>query len=121
MPPPSPTPQGLIDAIENWLGASLPSRYVDFLLTHTEQIFGDEVLLYPADYLIERNETFETKTYCPGYIAIGDDSGGRAFLIPINKPVDTVYMVGHGYMSPKGFRALPLGFEQWLSEGCPLP
>lgn len=117
----SATPRELIDAVEQWLGASLPERYVDFLLTHQEQTIGDQVLLYPAAYLIERNETFETKTYCPGHLAIGDDSGGHAFVIPIDKPLDTVYVVGHGYMSPKGFRTMPLGFEQWLSEDCPLP
>ena len=109
-----------VDEVERWLGTALPSEYIKFLLSYDERLIGERVLLYPADALIERNETYETKIYCPGYLTIGDDSGGRAVVIPIDQPLGKVYLVDHGSMSPSDFELLSKSFNAWLEEGCPI-
>ena len=106
--------------VERWLGAPLPAEYVMFLRSHNGTVIGEQVLLYAAESLVERNETYETKTYCPGYLTIGDDSGGRAVVIQIDQPLDQVYLVGHGSMSPSDFKLLPMSFNAWVEKGCPI-
>ncbi|WP_219114095.1 SMI1/KNR4 family protein, partial [Janthinobacterium sp. UMAB-56] len=64
-----------IDAFEQSLGRSLPTYYLSFLQDGQEGIYGEQVLLYGADSLMERNATYDTAQACPGYFTIGDDSG----------------------------------------------
>ena len=109
-----------IEKVEAWLGATLPAEYVKFLKSHTEWIIGEQICLYSVTSLIERNETYETLDYCPGYLAIGDDSGGRAVIIPLAEPLKDVYLVGQGDMDRNGFKLLPLPFSEWLRSGCPV-
>lgn len=116
----SPAKRHSVEAVEKWLERKLPSEYVKFLLSHNECVIGSQVLLYAAESLIERNETFETKIYCPDYIAVGDDSGGRAIVIPLDKPLDKVYLVDHGSMLSDDFEPLPQSFHVWLAGGCPV-
>lgn len=80
----------------------MPEQYSKFLLDHPEKFFVERVLLYSVHNLIERNSTFETKAYCPGYLAIGDDSGGRAFVIPFEKWTGSVFVVDQGDMTEDG-------------------
>lgn len=110
-----------IATVEAWPKAGLPADYGRFLQSHEESVVGEQVLLYGLSSLVERNETYETLRYCPGYLAIGDDRGGRAVIIPLAGPLRDVYLVGHGYMDTRGFRLLPLPFAQWLDNGCPAP
>ena len=110
-----------INSIETWLGKPLPTDYVRFLESHEEQCFGDQVYLYSAEALIERNETYETQTYCPGYISIGDDSGGRAIVISVAEPLKKIFIVDYGSMSPCDFHEIPQDFDTWISNGCPCP
>ena len=117
---PSLAKHELIAEVEQWLGTALPVEYVKFLLSYDESLIGKQVLIYAAESLIERNETYETKIYCPGYLTIGDDSGGRAVVIPIDQPLCKVYLVDHGSMSPSDFDLLPKSFHAWLEDGCPI-
>lgn len=116
----SPDRQAQIAEVERWLGTALPIEYVIFLRSHEEELIGEQVLLYSAELLIERNETYETKIYCPDYLAIGDDSGGRAVVIPIDQSLGEVYLVDHGTMSPSDFELLPMSFSAWVKEACPI-
>ena len=106
--------------IEDCLGQSLPAQYVQFLLAYSEKIIGDRVLLYSVEDLIERNSTYETKAYCPGYLAIGDDSGGRAFVIPIANWTGSVFGVDHADMSEDGFVFVTTNFQEWIRNDCRL-
>jgi hypothetical protein len=109
-----------IRALEDGLEQPLPLEYKQFLLMHEEAIVGSRVLLYDVHSLMERNETFETKLYCPGYLAIGDDSGGRALVIPLGEPWGSVYSVDHGDMTPRGLRLVTRSFAEWVRNQCPL-
>lgn len=110
-----------IAEIQEWLGLRLPEKYAQFLLNHPEKIFAGRVLLYFAEDLIERNSTYETKAYCPGYLAIGDDSGGRAFIIPVERWTGSVFVVDHGDMTEAGFALVTTNFDGWIKNDCALP
>jgi hypothetical protein len=112
--------EATIAAIEQWAGTALPSEYRQFLLSHDENIFGGSVLIYPAENVIERNETLETKTYCPGHLVVGDDSGGQAIVISLSPELKSVFLVSHGYMDPDGFRLIGEGFSEWIANECPV-
>jgi hypothetical protein len=110
--------ESAISAFESWAGIKLPTQYRNFLFLHEETIFGDRVLVYPAECLIERNETYESKTYCPGYIAIGDDGGDRVFVIPIEESPSPVFSVDQGVMDPDGFELVAKNFSEWVMIDC---
>lgn len=40
----------------------------------------DQVQIYAAADIEERNHTYEVARYFPGWVAVGDDSGGRLLL-----------------------------------------
>ncbi|MGB4811940.1 MAG: DUF4274 domain-containing protein [Methylophilaceae bacterium] len=114
------TKKALIAAIETWAQTTLPSEYRQFLLSHDEMFFGDSILIYAAEDVIERNETYETKVYCPGYITIGDDSGGQAVVISLSGEPSSVFLVGHGHMKPDGFHLMANSLSEWIANGCPI-
>lgn len=101
--------------VEAWLGMSLPAAYRAFLKSYVEQVSEDGTLLYGADSVIERNETFETKKYAADYLAVGDDSGGRCFLIPLDAGSNAVYTSNQGDMDSDGFNLLAEDFSVWLA------
>jgi hypothetical protein len=62
-------------AFELWFGAPLAPGLRTFL-TERAGHAAHSCLLYALSELEERNETYETRTYCPGFVTIGDDGGG---------------------------------------------
>lgn len=109
-----------IDALQRWLGHALPEYYLRFLQDWQEGIRGEQVLLYGADSLLERNATYETQLSCPGYINIGDDSGGRAVMLALDGGDRAVYLVGHGSMQRDDFERVADDLHAWLADDCPL-
>jgi hypothetical protein len=110
-----------LEAVEAWAGGLLPTYYRQFLLDHPAGVSGNRVLLYEIDAVIERNDTYETKKYCPGYITIGDDSGGRAVVVSLQDEAGAIFLVDHGCMTPDGFEPIAPSFRPWFEQGCPLP
>ena len=106
--------------IEKWAGQPLPVQYRELLPNIRNQVIGDRVYLYPPAIVIERNETYETRKYCPGYITIGDDSGGSAFVIALADEACEVYLVDHGSMDPECFESLGTCLREWIQAQCPL-
>ena len=57
----------LAEALE--LGRRNSPAYRQFLNDHAGDLLAsDSILLYGLSSLVERNETYETKRYCPGFI-----------------------------------------------------
>lgn len=110
-----------LSKIETWLGGAAPSVYQEVLKTYGGKCFRDVVLIYAPTDVIERNETFQTKEYCPGFITIGDDSGGRAIVISISESESRVFVADHGYMDPEYFEAAGSNLLNWIADGCQLP
>jgi hypothetical protein len=106
--------------IEQWLGSPLPGAYRQRLPRFGDGTIGDQVHLYPIDLIIERNEAYESKKYCPGNLAIGDDSGGRAVMIALDDATCQVFLVGHGSMDPSQFRPVSMRLAEWLEAACPI-
>lgn len=72
--------------------------------------------------MAEMNSIYEVDNYCPDYINIGDDSGGRALLLKQRKFNDnSVYIVDHGAMTPESMEVITDDMITWLAAGCPLP
>ncbi|MEG0882506.1 MAG: SMI1/KNR4 family protein [Janthinobacterium sp.] len=109
-----------IDGFQQALGRSLPTYYLRFLQDGQEGIRGEQVLLYGADSLMERNATYDTALACPGYITIGDDSGGRAVMLALDGMDRAVYLVGHGSMQRDDLERVADDFHAWLAADCPL-
>jgi hypothetical protein len=109
-----------IRGIEGWLGRSLPLAYRRALRSIRDAVIGSHVALYPAADVVERNGTYETMVYCPGFLTIGDDSGGRAVIIPVDDDTCPIFLVDHGSMAPSDFKRLPWRLEPWIEARCPI-
>lgn len=107
-----------IDIILLWSGEDLQSDYMDLLRTYAGTIVNGRVLIYGAKDIVERNETFETKKYCAGYFALGDDSGGRAIVTNLGKVSGPVFIVDQGSMSEDDFIQIAPDLQTWLRQGC---
>ncbi|MDO6527290.1 SMI1/KNR4 family protein [Motilimonas sp. 1_MG-2023] len=105
-----------ISIIEQYFDSPLPKEYREFLSSHQGELDGDVYLYLPED-LIERNECYETKEYAPGYISIGDNGGGMAFILSLNENDSNVYAVGRGSMVPSLKELVSSSFQKWLEEG----
>lgn len=105
-----------IESIEKYFGRKLPNSYREFIGTHKIEIYGG-VYLYLPESIIERNECYETKKYAPGYINIGDNGGGEAFIIKLNEDDPAVSIVGHGSMDPRFKEVICKSFSSWQASG----
>jgi SMI1 / KNR4 family (SUKH-1) len=109
-----------LEAVEGWAGTPLSDGYRAFLASHGGQFVGDLVRFYSVDELIERNECYETLEFCPGFLVIGDDSGGRAVMMSQGAIPPTVFLVDHGSMNPEDFERVSDSLLDWVGNGCPL-
>ncbi|WP_434694681.1 SMI1/KNR4 family protein [Pseudomonas sp. Z1-14] len=104
--------------LQRELGMQLPDVYVQMLNLANGFSLESGVVMYSSDELVERNETFEVKKYAPGYLAVGDDSGGRSILLSlVNKGV---YLVDQGSMDPDDFELINILLNDWINNGCVL-
>lgn len=81
---------------------------------------NEAVRLYSIDEIIDRNEVYETKKYCPGFLTIADDSGGQAVLISLWVSPSPVYLVDHGSMSQEDFTEIAADIRTWIDSECPV-
>lgn len=79
---------------------------------------GAWITLYAPDDLEERNETFEVQDCLPGWFTIGDDGGGVALLMRLDRS-GAVYRCGHGALGAVEPERVADSFSAWLDEGCP--
>lgn len=102
--------------IERYFEHKLPKSYRDFISTHESELGGDVYLYLPED-VVERNECYETREYAPGYINIGDNGGGEAFILKLDEDDPEVSIVGHGSMDPEFKEFVCKSFSSWLASG----
>ncbi|WP_246797612.1 hypothetical protein [Burkholderia perseverans] len=78
---------------------------------------GDFLSKVLASYdLSERNETYEVGRYCVGYLLIGDDGGGRGFLIDLNDERSCVFGSGFGDLEPEDFVVVAGSLQEWVDK-----
>ena len=110
----SPATPDDIAAASDAIGGSVHPRLLD-LYAHTDGFLTDDgVTVYDAASLAERNDTFEVGTYATGYLLIGDDSGGRGFLLALDDPQSPVYVTDLGDLHPPGFEVAGASMDAWL-------
>ena len=108
-----------MDDLEASLPLPLPAPYRAFLSSTPASFLAknDRTLVYGLDSVLERNQTFETHLYCPGHLAIGDDSGGRAIVLSLEE--GSISAVDMGAMTPDSFEPIASSFSAWVDAGFP--
>lgn len=107
-------------ALERWLGQPVAPELRNCLQQVGGASYGDSVWLYAIDDLLERNQTYEVLSYCPGWLTTGDDGGGRAVMVSLDPTRTGVFFVDHGSMAAECFEALADDLQHWVTQGCPL-
>ncbi|MBK7144301.1 MAG: SMI1/KNR4 family protein [Xanthomonadales bacterium] len=105
-----------IEELETQLGRRLPMEYKRLLSTTDGFSKSDGVVVYSSEDVSERNQTLEVEAYAPGYLAIGDDSGGRALLIMFQGA--GVFSVDQGVMDAEEMQQIAPSLTDWLAAGC---
>ncbi|MES5819764.1 hypothetical protein [Streptomyces sp. RG80] len=77
------------------------------------------VCVYSAGSIGERNATYEVAQYAPGFVLIGDDSGGRGFLLRADDLDSAVFSSGLGDLDPADFEVVSADFKSWIESLCP--
>lgn len=111
-----PATEQSIGDVEGALKRALPADYRKFLRIADGFMLNSGIGLYGTAEIVERNATFEVATYAPGFIAIGDDSGGEAIMLSFDRP--GVYLVPQGVMDPDCMMRLAASLDDWISGGC---
>ena len=107
----------MVEAAKRALHAPMPS-VMELLYSTCDGCFTPAgVVLYPAGEIAERNTTWEVALYAPGFVAAGDDGGGRVLLVASNG--EGVW-VDSGSMDPGSGEPLGRDFVAWVEAGLPL-
>jgi hypothetical protein len=102
-----------IKQIEDYFERPLPMAWVNYVVNLRSELTG-QVYIYMLPDVIERNECFEVKKYAPGFINIGNDGGGRAFIIKLGESDPAVLCVDHGSMDPEYSELIYSSFSEWV-------
>ena len=109
-----------IRRVENDLGFELPAPYKRIFGIADGFALDDGLTVYCSEDVVERNKTFEVQKYSPGFVAIGDDGGGRLVMLSVSSPETKVFVVDQGSLSPEYFEIVAESFDGWIAKGCPL-
>ncbi len=110
-----------LEALTDYVGRPLPARYRELLQASNGLASGEYVVLYAAEDVPERNDTYGARECAPGYLAIGDDGGGRAIMLKLGADDPAVTLVDHGSMSPEDMEFAAKKLSSWIEAGFPLP
>ncbi|MBO0914104.1 hypothetical protein [Streptomyces laculatispora] len=95
---------------------SLPAPLVA-LWNVTDGLLTDAgVSVYSAGCIGERNTTYEVAQYAPGFVLIGDNSGGRGFLLRADDPGSAVLSSDLGDLGPEDFEVESEDFASWIES-----
>lgn len=103
----------------------LPEAYVAVLRLTDGFLLSSGVKLYAIGEVEERNRTYDVASCMPGFLAIGDDSGGRMFVMQQQSADGAVYAVSMGVLMIRSAREVAPSLSAWLSalamcseQGC---
>ncbi|NEB00987.1 SMI1/KNR4 family protein [Streptomyces sp. SID13726] len=98
------------------IALSLPTPLVE-LWEVTDGLMTDAgVTVYAAECIGERNSTYEVAQYAPGFVLIGDNSGGRGFLLRADGSDSAVFSSDLGDLAPDDFEVEALDFASWIES-----
>ncbi|RVT57214.1 SMI1/KNR4 family protein [Niallia taxi] len=114
MPPAS---EREITIVEEKMKLRLPNSYKDLLRDNNGLSVNGRILIYGTQDIMERNETWDIQVFAQGYIAIGDDGGGRVFLMHQGDNETRVLIVPGGDKVHEHAHLLTSDFTQWVQSG----
>ncbi len=94
--------------------SGLQEQHASVLCEANGFLLDNGTKLYSTEELSERNKTFEVEKYLAGFLAIGDDSGGNAFVVPVGKDDARVFSVGIGVMDARYLGLVAQDINAWL-------
>ncbi len=114
----------LFETVDQALQIQLPPFYhalaQEFGLASQGVALTDLTTLYGLDELVERNRTYEVQRYLPGYLLIGDNSGGGGILLSADGSGDSaIYTCGLGALAPDELAVLAMSVAHWRTLGWP--
>lgn len=106
-----------IKKVEMELNTQLPSSYKELLQTSNGVATNEGIYIYGTDDILERNAIWKTDDYAPGFISIGDDSGGRVILMRQDVEKEEILIVDSGVMSPEFASLISNNLIHWINSG----
>ncbi|MFD8088068.1 hypothetical protein ACFV4F_41015 [Kitasatospora sp. NPDC059722] len=97
-------------------GAGLPAALVELWRVAGGLMTDSGVTVYSAGCVGERNATYEVARYAPGFVLVGDDSGGRGFLVRAGDPASAVFSSDLGDLGPEDFEVESPDFTSWIES-----
>lgn len=118
-----PATEEQINAVEARLGRPLPTAFREVLKVSDGVPTAGEVVLYGTASLFERNEDWaHVSERAPGFLAIGDDSGGRVLLMRSDPQATAVELCDIVVLDePSAFVHVAEHLHDWVESGLELP
>ncbi|MFF7275493.1 hypothetical protein [Streptomyces griseorubiginosus] len=95
---------------------SLPAALEELWSVRNGLLTESGVAVYSTADIGERNATYEVALYAPGFLLVGDDSGGRGFLLRVGEPDSAVFSSGLGDLEPADFDVVSTDFASWIAS-----
>ncbi|PIB11561.1 SMI1/KNR4 family protein [Vibrio rotiferianus] len=92
----------------------IPLPYLQFLRLSNGLYSGEELVLLEIEEIEVRNNDYEVQEYLPGYVMVGDNSGGIALVM--NSDEDFVYEVDMGSMDVESMKKSADSLQQLLID-----
>ena len=92
----------------------IPLPYLQFLRLSNGLYSGEELVLLDIEEIEVRNSDYEVQEYLPGYVMVGDNSGGIALVM--NSDTDFVYEVDMGSMDLESMKKSADSLQQLLID-----
>lgn len=74
------------------------------------------VTVYSTGCIGERNSTYEVAQYAPGFLLIGDNGGGRGFLLRTDDSGSAVFSSDLGDLAPEDLEVESADFASWIES-----
>lgn len=118
-----PATEEQLRAVEARLGRPLPAVFRDILKVSDGIPTAGEVVLYETASLFERNEEWaRVSERAPGFVAIGDDGGGRVLLMRAEPRATAVELCDIVALDDPSARIhITDDLRSWLERGLELP
>ena len=113
-----PASDAEISDLEGRLNFQIPPEYNDLLRVANGFELTSGLVIYFSVDVAERNNTFAIMEQLPGYVAVGDDSGGKSIVIRVDGS-GGVFTVDHGAVFPDELETVGLSLSYWVDRGCP--
>ncbi|MFC8826958.1 hypothetical protein ACFT9I_16640 [Streptomyces sp. NPDC057137] len=97
-----------------WVSPGLAAALGAFVEGADDLVTDAGIVVYSAGSRVERNVTYEVADYAPEFVLVGDDSGGRGFLVRADDPDSGVFSSDLGDLDPAEFEIEAADLVSWI-------